>query len=291
MEKELISVKDFSPEELRKWQLKLLDILIYFRDFCEEHGLKFMLAAGTCLGAVRHNGFIPWDDDLDVQMPREDYDKLVGLWDKYADKSRFRCERTDENRSVMFPMTVVRSVNTTCIYDHSVNKSDICQGLKIDVEFLDGVPDEKWKKVFNKACAMMLALLRTERPPQREPLFYRVMGRFLLFILPTHKIRWTISNWCEKQIKKFKFGTTQYVRYLSCALRPSKSFEKIIYVDFEGYKMPIPEGYDQMLRAAYGDYMQLPPEDKRTPATDNLVFYDLDHSYLDYKGKYYCVEK
>lgn len=82
MEQKLISVKDFTPEELRKWQLKLLEILVYFRDFCNEHNLRFWLAAGTCLGAVRHKGFIPWDDDLDVQMPREDYDKLIELWIK-----------------------------------------------------------------------------------------------------------------------------------------------------------------------------------------------------------------
>ena len=55
--------------------------------------------------------------------------------------------------------------------------------------------------------------------------------------------------------------------------------------------MPIPVGYDQMLRAQYGDYMKLPPENQRKPATENLIYYDLDHSYLDYKGKYYCVEK
>ena len=72
--------------------------------------------------------------------------------------------------------------------------------------------------------------------------------------------------------------------------KPSKSFEKTIIKEFEGYQMPVPEGYDAMLRAAYGDYMQFPPEKYRKPATDNLVFYDLDHSYLDYKGKYYCVK-
>ena len=88
----LISVKDFSSEELRRWQMRLLEILVYFRDFCEAHDLKFMLAAGTCLGAVRHHGFIPWDDDLDVQMPREDYDKLVKIWNEEADTSRFVCE-------------------------------------------------------------------------------------------------------------------------------------------------------------------------------------------------------
>ena len=85
----LISVKDFSPEELRKWQFKLLDILVYFRDFCDSHGLRFFLAGGTCLGAVRHNGFIPWDDDVDVQMPRDDYEKFLEIAPKELKKEYF----------------------------------------------------------------------------------------------------------------------------------------------------------------------------------------------------------
>ena len=287
----LISVKDFSQEELRKWQLKLLEILVYFRDFCDEHHLRFTLAAGTMLGAVRHKGFIPWDDDLDVQMPREDYDKLVNLWDKYADKSRFVCERTDKNKCVKFPMTVCRSMDTTCIYDHSVDL-DICQGLKIDVEFLDGVPSGKWSKKVCGICAQLLALLRSERVPNRKSKLIKSLSKVILMIIPSHSLRWHISVLLEKIIKKCKFDSDcEYVRYLGTPMRKKSSYEGVVYADFEGYKMPIPKGYDEILRAYYGDYMQYPPEDKRKPAIDNIVFYDLNHSYLDYKGKYYCIDK
>ena len=90
---------------------------------------------------------------------------------------------------------------------------------------------------------------------------------------------------------RYKYSEHDTVRYLFCSLQEKAVFEDIIYLDFEGYKMPVPSGYDSYLRSAYHDYMKLPPENKRKPATDNLVFYDLDHSYLDYKGKYYCVNK
>ena len=286
-EQKLISVKDFSPEELRRWQLKLLEILVYFKDFCEMHHLRFMLAAGTCLGAVRHGGFIPWDDDLDVQMPREDYEKMIELWNKEADTSRFVCSVTNDKECCRFPMAVIRSVNTTCIYNHSVN-DDICQGLKIDVEFLDGVPDNKLTRLYNKVLAYILALYRAQRVPERASKLKTVCARFLLWLVPSWKARCRVSNYCEKQIKKYRFGEQEYVRYLACALRPSKSFIDQVYLDFEGYKMPVPVGYDAVLRAAYGDYMQLPPEDARKPATDNLIFYDLERSYLEYKGLYYC---
>lgn len=283
----LISVKDFSPEELRKWQQKLLEILVYFKEFCEAHHLRFMLAAGTCLGAVRHKGFIPWDDDLDVQMPREDYDKMIEIWNKEADTNRFVCSVTNETECSRFPMAVIRSVDTTCIYNHSVN-DDICQGLKIDVEFLDGVPDSRIVRTYNMVLAFILALFRAQRVPERASRLKTTVARAMLWLVPSRKMRWKISVLCENQIKKYRFGESKYVRYLACALRPSKSFVNQVCLDFEGYKMPVPAGYDAVLRAAYGDYMQLPPEKARKPATDNLVFYDLDKSYLEYKGKYYC---
>lgn len=287
--RELISVKDFSPEELRRWQLKLLEILVYFKNFCETNGLRFYLAWGTCLGAIRHKGFIPWDDDIDVQMPREDYEKLIELWPQQADISRFECLTTNKDVCAKFPMTVIKSVGTTCIYDHSVDE-DIPQGLKIDVEFLDGVPEDKINMKINEICAKLLALFRTQRVPNRKSRPLKVMSKFFLTIF-SKRLMWNISVLLEKRIKKYSFDEHKYVRYLKCALEERSGFNSILYADFEGYKMPIPAGYDQILKAAYGDYMQLPPENKRMPATDNLVFYDLDHSYREYKGVYYCVKK
>ena len=99
---QLIDLRDFSPEEFRKWQLKLLEILVYFSEFCEAHDLRYYLASGTCIGAVRHHGFIPWDDDVDVAMPREDYNKLCELWERDADKTKFVCCKSDKNQMSKF---------------------------------------------------------------------------------------------------------------------------------------------------------------------------------------------
>ena len=185
-------------------------------------------------------------------------------------------------------MATIRSVNTTCIYNHSVN-DDICQGLKIDVEFLDGVPDNRFSRAYNKACALLLALFSAQRVPERATKIKTYGAKLLLWLIRSPKLRWRLVSYCENRIKQCHFNDYTYVRYLACALRLREDFNDIVYMDFEGYRMPVPIGYDEMLRAAYDDYMQLPPEDKRRPATDNLVFYDLDHSYKDYRGKYYCV--
>ncbi len=284
----LISVKDFSPEELRKWQLKLLDILVYFRDFCQSHNLRFFLSAGTCLGAVRHHGFIPWDDDVDVVMLREDYEKLIRIWNEKADTSRFVCCITNRKQPSRFPMATIRSVNTTCIYDHSVN-DDICQGLKIDVEFLDVVPKGNFEKKIHYFAEGLLGLLKTQRVPKRLPHSLILKSKIVLTLLPTKNLRWIFSCICEKIVSRYnppKKGDT--VRYLTCIPQYADDFFDIIKVEFEGYEMPIPIGYDRYLTRAYGNYMSLPSEKSRVPATDNLAFYDLDHCYLDYKGIYYC---
>lgn len=289
-ENKMMSLKNASPEELRKWQFGLLDILVYFRDFCKEHNLKFYLAGGTRLGAIRHQGFIPWDDDVDVQMFREDYDRLIELWDKEADTSRFVCQVSNKDRSSRFPMATVRSVNTTCIYDHSVN-DDFCQGLKIDVEFLDVVPKGMINKILHTFYCRILALYRAQRMPKRASFIKTFGSAFFLSICPSKKLQWKVSTWCEKQIKKYNPPTeNDVVSYLMVAPYKMEWFKDTKWVKYEGYDMPIPSGYDQILKAQYGDYMQLPPEDKRTPVTENLVYYDLDHTYLDYKGKYYCVK-
>lgn len=287
----LISVKDFSPEELRKWQMKLLEILVYFRDFCVENNLTFYLSAGTLLGAIRHKGFIPWDDDLDVIMFREDYDKMIELWNKKADTSRFKCSVTNKDACARYPMATIRNVNTTCIYDHSVN-DDICQGLKIDVEFFDVMPKGWLSNRIYTICEVLLGLFNSQRIPQRKPWIIKVGSRVLLTLFPTQKARWFVSSLCTKYITKFnppKEG--DYVRYLSCKPRKVEYFKDVVWVEFEGERMPIPSGYDECLTLSYGDYMSLPPEKDRTPATDNLVFYDLDHSYKDYRGVYYCCKK
>ena len=264
---------------------------MYFRDFCVEHNIKFFLSGGTCIGAIRHKGIIPWDDDVDVILLREDYDRLLSIWNKEADTSRFVCSVTTKEQSSRFPMATIRSVNTTCIYDHSVN-DDICQGLKIDVEFLDVVPKGKIQRRIHTLCEGLLGLFKTQRIPKRMSTKNVIQSKLLFAMFPTKRMKWLVASLCEKIVRKHnppKEGDE--VRYLLCKPHPYYFFKEVEWVEFEGEKMPVVKEYDKFLRKIYGNYMQFPPEDQRKPATDNLVFYDLDHSYLDYKGKYYCVKK
>lgn len=102
-----------SASSIEQIQEKLLDILLYFQQFCNEHQLKFVLAGGTCLGAVRHQGFIPWDDDVDVFMLREDYERLGELWERYANTDRFSLVKSNDKFNIHHSSTEIKDNNTT----------------------------------------------------------------------------------------------------------------------------------------------------------------------------------
>ena len=106
---------------IQEIQSKLLEILLYFQKFCQENGLGFVLAGGTCLGAVRHKGFIPWDDDVDVFMLRDDYEKLCRIWDEKADTEHYSCVRSNDKFNIRHSATEIKDNNTTFINRHSVD--------------------------------------------------------------------------------------------------------------------------------------------------------------------------
>ena len=262
------------------------EILMDFDAFCKEHHLEYHLSYGTLLGAVRHGGFIPWDDDVDVSMPREDYEKLYNLWKSDPKNTDFSCCKTQKGNCIYFPMTLIRHNNTTCVYEHSKD-FDICHGMKIDVDFLDGVPSSRILQIKQKFFARLYGLFVTQRVPNLASKLVRFIAWSLLKIIRSNKMRDKIWMYSEKQMKKYHFKDCDYVRYMGSPISKREWYDDVVYFDFEGYKMPVPIGYDIILRREYGDYMQYPPVDKRKPIT-KVVFYDLNNSYKKYKGKYYC---
>ena len=106
----------------RELQEKMLEMLLYFDAFCKEHGLMYYVCGGCLIGAVRHHGFVPWDDDIDLFMPRPDYEKLAKLWNKTADTSKYVYCRTTRTKVYHDGGASVRDIRTTEINRHSVNE-------------------------------------------------------------------------------------------------------------------------------------------------------------------------
>lgn len=283
---------EFSKEALRQLQLKSLDMAIYFRDFCQENNLKFFLCGGGCIGAIRHKGFIPWDDDIDVFMPRDDYEKLGQIWAKKADVNRFSYCRPDENHYYRNLFATINDNNTTFIKTHQADL-DINHGIVLDILPLDGYPNSKFARIYQVFWAITYSIFCAQMVPTNHGKMVGLLGKLVLSCVSSKKMRYKIWKFAEKHMSKYKINDCDNITELCSGPHymmkkyPKSAFEEALYADFEGESMPIPKGYDDYLRTAFGDYMKLPPKEKQV-AHHDVVFCDLSNGYKKYKGVYYC---
>lgn len=280
---------------LRELQNKSLEIALYFKDFCNEHGLLFYMCGGCCIGSLRHKGFIPWDDDVDVFMPRDDYEKLKELWPKYANTEKYACVYADKNRVDGNLFVTIRDNETTAIKPYQVDM-DISHGVALDVLPLDGWPDGKMKRKMQVFWALVYSLYCAQTVPVNHGKAVSVAGKIALTLVPSKKLRYKLWKLAERKMTKYPIKKCNYITelcsgpYYMKKQYPREAFDKAIWVDFEDVKMPIPQGYDVYLRTAFGDYMKLPPKEKQNPHHD-AIFIDLNNSYKKYKGVYYLKRK
>lgn len=279
--------------QVRELQLKGLEMARYFRGFCQKHGLLFYFCGGCCIGALRHKGFIPWDDDVDFFMPREDYEKLKELWPKEADTRRYTLveqsrELVDHNLFV-----TIRDNETTAIKPYQQD-IDMCHGLAMDILPLDGYPDSPWQRKKQVFWALLYSLFCAQLIPENHGKKMALLAKVALGAVPFSGLRYRIWKLAEKKMSRYPISRCKAVTELCSGpgyMRnryPAEWFSSAVWREFEGEMFPLPVGYDEYLRMVFGDYMQLPPREQQEPSHD-LLFCDLHHSYFQYKGKYYCV--
>lgn len=275
---------------LREVQLKSLNILIFFKQFCEKHGLLFYFCGGCCIGAVRHKGFIPWDDDIDVFMPREDYEKLSVLWQKEVGNEKYVFCRTNENQFLRSQLTAIVDNETTFIKENQCDL-DIPHGVRMEIIPLDGCPESKLKRKIQLMWGLIYQLFCLQQPPTSRGKFIEYVGRALLIFFPTWKLRTKIWRYAEKQMSKYKIKDCKKVTELCVRWDymkneyPASAFSNAIYVEFEGYNLPIPIGYDVYLKQVFGEYMVIPPIEKQTTCHDAIMV-DPNNSYKKYRKLY-----
>lgn len=288
--------KEMSPEDFRKLQLVELDTLLYFDEFCKRHNLRYYLAGGTLIGAVRHKGFIPWDEDIDIHMPRPDYRRLPELWEKDADTEHYSLCVTDEKKNFRHHAYAISDNYTTLIEERTIN-DDIPQGIRLDILPFDGVPKNKVKALIQRFWAIIFSIYNVQRLPENQGgKLMRTAVKVALGVVKNPKRRYKIWKYAEKKFTKYDFETSPYVREFICPLRstkflyPRKDFDKPVYLEFEGHMLPAQHYYKQYLEQVYPGYMNLPPVEKRKQKT-NAVFIDIEKGYVNYKGVYYCKNK
>ena len=285
---------DFSPEELRRAQLKQLEMYRYFKEFCEANSLTFFFCGGCCIGTLRHGGFIPWDDDIDVFMPRADYERLFALWKEKESNERFALLRTTPDFfSGNIFMTLVDK-STTCVKPYQRNL-DIPHGYPLDIMPLDACPDGFSRKL-QKMHALIYSLFCAQVVPENHGGMISLAAKILLGVFRGKRIRTKIWQRSERKMTKYKLEDCSKITELCAGPHymqneyPKEAFASAVYKPFEGIDSPIPVGYDAYLKMAFGDYMSLPPKEKQKPHHDT-VFSDIDAHCDTYRGIHFLTEE
>lgn len=282
-----------SDSDIKKLQEKSLEMLLFFKAFCDKHSLKFFFCGGCLIGAIREGGFIPWDDDVDVFMPRRDYEKLIEIFNENSESERYFLQISRKNKLTKNLFATICDSDTTFIKSYQADL-DINHGIVLDILPIDGCPNGKLKRIFQMLYSLLYSLFLIGEPPKNNGMIINIIGRILLSVVFSKRLRWKIAKSCEKKMTKYDLEKCEYATELCSGpyyMRKkylASDFEKAEYFDFEGYKMPVPKGYDDYLSKAFGDYMTLPPEGERV-CHHELEFVDTDNSYKIYKGKYYFL--
>lgn len=263
--------KEVTPEQVKEIGYRILSDVAAF---CEDNGIQYALACGTALGAIRHNGFIPWDDDVDICMPRPDYERFL---DMYTSK-QFALYDTRYQKDYPYAFAKVCARNTVLIDDIE----EPCRfGVYIDIFPIDGLPesDVLRKKHMNMLGwdFRLLAWKRTHRGKKLDIPHKLIMlaAKSVLHIIPIRFLIWKL----EYDVKKYSYTRSGYVGHLvspspwGTDVKPKAVFENPVRHVFEDREFFVPGDVDKYLTLEYGDYMQLPPEEKRVAKHDFVAYY------------------
>lgn len=258
-----------SSDEMKEIEI---EILKYIKRVCENNGLKYYLAYGTLIGAVRHNGFIPWDDDIDIIMPREDYKKLATIINSENNQKQFKLVSVDTENDFTAPLAKVIDTRTKLVQHYGFFEK-VELGVYVDVFIVDGVPGdfEVGKKYYLEAYDIYQKWAKANLK-----LFPPGMKKSKSILLWIYSIPYKIKGYkywltkLEKHNSQYSFYDTEFVSVLEAGTKepeknvwPQRCFGNKGIVLFEGEEYAAPEDYDYLLKSEYGDYMQLPPLEKR----------------------------
>ena len=240
-----------------------LEMLAFFDDLMKKHRLTYFMSGGTLLGAVRHKGFIPWDDDADLMMPRDDYEKLLELFDN---NDRFRLSCIDNDPKYQYPYARLWDPETEIEWA-TYDTERI--GLFVDIFPIDGFPDSRLLSnlhIINIRLLTELWHTVMKAGPGNDLHFKRLrrMVRPFLHQDPQYYLRLINKTGKRYPFKSSRYaGVSTLTHYMFRERNPKEIYDETVRLPFENLSLPAPSGYAVYLTNLYGDYMTPPPEDSR----------------------------
>lgn len=260
-------------ENIKKLQAVDLEIVKEVVRICEKYNLIYYMIGGTFLGAIRHKGFIPWDDDIDLAMPREDYEKFLSVAEKELN-SNLQLVNFKTDSLYQYYITRIRDIDTKVVETRIGNDYKYTHA-SIDIFPIDGTPNNKFmRKIYYFRVLTHRALMslcykdsidRERKRSKKEKLLLAIMEK-----IPVNKFTTPYKQKMkiDKLLKKQKVSDSDMIGTIMGAYRtreivPKSYFGKGKFYEFEGIMLRGPELYHEYLTHMYGDYMKLPPEESR----------------------------
>lgn len=269
-------MKRLNIEDIWSTEQEILDEI---DRICKKYNLRYSLAFGTLIGAIRHKGFIPWDDDLDIMMPREDYNKLMQIWDSESSEN-YILQNYDKDLDYTNNFAKIRKNHTTFLQRKEEKKRKYHKGIFVDIFPADCVASGKIsRKIQYVACAVNL--LYTKGFMSGSKGIMGIIENALLHVPSKYYPK--LRNKSERLMSYWNSKGGQYL-FFPCTIGccktyyPSDMFNKLLRIEFNGKFYFAVKDYDMILRIEYGDYMKLPPEDERQ-WKHHPVLIDLEHNF------------
>ena len=247
-----------------------LNILLKVADFCKENNINYFLTAGTLIGALRHKGFIPWDDDIDIVMLRDDYNKFISIFNKVSEEKNIKVFSPNDKN---YPYTYAKVSDTRTMLIENKYLSKIFElGINIDVFPLDYLTDDfnsslKFlKKIYKYNSILELKQISLDKKRS----FYKQLSIIVIqFVLKIFSYKWLINKINVLAQKNINNEGSKYIGQIVIKAKGEKEilerswFAKAVDVTFEKNLFKAPIGYDAYMKRLFGNYMQLPPKEKQ----------------------------
>lgn len=252
-------------DKLRKLQLTQLEILEKIDTICRENNIQYSLYAGTLLGAARHQGFIPWDDDLDICMTRDNYERFLAIWDRVKPEG-YILQNKENTPDFTQSFTKIRKEHTTFLqYDWEREKYHT--GIFIDIFPFDKMPAKKLQRILFCWNVMQYQLYTREFVPEKSNSLVKFVSKLLLSINSKEKRKVKRKNLIKEITKynldkKLKVVSVETIGALKITF-PNDIFDEYTTLQFENKKYMCVKDWKCFLECEFGDYMQLPPESER----------------------------